>query len=170
MRSARETPSGARTRRRPLGQALALVGLLCGVAPAFAQPATVTVLLDRAQIMPYPDTTETIVVGNPIVADVTMLRNTGQVILTGKGFGDTNLLFLDGHGTVLQEARLRVREAPSMMVVQRGVERETYACHPRCEPTVALGDSTSFLQRSISDIQARNAQAAGAATAAAPPR
>jgi prepilin-type processing-associated H-X9-DG protein len=120
--------------------------------------------------MPYPDTTETIVVGNPIVADVTMLRNTGQVILTGKGFGDTNLLFLDGHGTVLQEARLRVREAPSMMVVQRGIERETYACHPRCEPTVALGDSSSFLQRSIADIQARNAQAAGAATAAAPPR
>lgn len=170
MRSARETPSGAGTRRRPLLQALALAGLLCGVAPALAQQSTVTVLLDRAQIMPYPDTTETIVVGNPIVADVTMLRNTGQVILTGKGFGDTNLLFLDGHGTVLQEARLRVREAPSMMVVQRGVERETYACHPRCEPTVALGDSSSFLQRSISDIQARNAQAAGAATAAAPPR
>jgi len=170
MRSARETPAGATKRRRHIGQALALVALLCGAAPVSAQQATVTVLLDRAQIMPYPDTTETIVVGNPIVADVTMLRNTGQVILTGKGFGDTNLLFLDGHGTVLQEARLRVREAPSMMVVQRGVDRETYACHPRCQPTVALGDSSSFLQRSISDIQARNAQAAGAATTGAQPR
>lgn len=124
-----------------------------------------TVLLDRAQIMAYPDSTETIIVGNPIIADVTMLRNTGQVILTGKGFGDTNLLFLDGHGTVLQEARIRVREAPAMMVVQRGIDRETYACHPRCEPTVALGDSTVFLQRTIGDIQARNAQATGAATA-----
>ena len=170
MRSARETPSGTGKRQRHLAQALALVAILCGAAPALAQPATVTVLLDRAQIMPYPDTTETIVVGNPIVADVTMLRNTGQVILTGKGFGDTNLLFLDGHGTVLQEARLRVREAPSMMVVQRGLDRETYACHPRCQPTVALGDSSTFLQRSIGDIQARNAQAAGAAATGAQPR
>lgn len=170
MRSARETPSGAGKRQGHFARALVLVAVLCGAAPAHAQPVTVTVLLDRAQIMPYPDTTETIVVGNPIVADVTMLRNTGQVILTGKGFGDTNLLFLDGHGTVLQEARLRVREAPSMMVVQRGLDRETYACHPRCQPTVALGDSSTFLQHSIADIQARNAQAAGAAATGAQPR
>ena len=164
MRRARISPSMTRARPRSL-LGLALGALLAGAGPSQAQETALTVLLDRAQIMAYPDTTETIIVGNPIIADVTMLRNTGQVILTGKGFGDTNLLFLDGHGTVLQEARIRVREAPSMMVVQRGVDRETYACHPRCEPTVALGDSSSYLPRTIGDIQARNAQATGAATA-----
>ncbi len=170
MRSARTMPSAGRRRFKGarLPAAMALVALLCGAAPASAEVKTVTVLLDRAQIMPFPSTTETIVVGNPIIADVTMLRNTGQVILTGKGFGDTNLLFLDGHGAVLQEARLRVRESPSVMVVQRGMDRETYACHPRCEPTVALGDSTAFLTRSIGDIQGRNAQAAGAAVSSNP--
>lgn len=164
MRPAGISPSTARITRRPrLG--LALGALLLAAAPAAAEETGVTVLLDRAQIMPYPASTETIIVGNPIIADVTMLRNTGEVILTGKGFGDTNLLFLDGHGKVLKEARIRVREAPAMMVVQRGVDRETYACHPRCEPTVALGDSSAFLQRTIGDIQARNAQATGAAQA-----
>ena len=47
MRSARETPAGATKRRRHIGQALALVALLCGAAPVSAQQATVTVLLDR---------------------------------------------------------------------------------------------------------------------------
>jgi prepilin-type processing-associated H-X9-DG protein len=164
MRPARIPPSTGRRRPRAL-LALALGALLTGVSVAEAQETALTVLLDRAQIMAYPAATETIIVGNPIIADVTMLRNTGQVILTGKGFGDTNLLFLDGHGAILQEARLRVREAPAMMVVQRGIDRETYACHPRCEPTVALGDSSAFLQRTIGDIQARNAQASGAAAA-----
>ena len=173
MRPVRTTPPSQATRRprRVKGWAAsALAVALVGTAGAAgAAETTVTVMLDRAQIMAYPADTETVIVGNPIIADVTMLRNTGRVILTGKGFGDTNLLFLDGHGTLLSEARIRVRESPSMMVVQRGTDRETYACHPRCEPTVALGDASTFLQRSIGDIQARNSQASGAASAAGSP-
>ena len=168
MRSTRITPMAGRKRPRGrwLWAALSLAAALLG-APglAAAAEATVTVMLDRAQIVPFPDATETVIVGNPIIADITMLRNTGQVIVTGKGFGDTNLLFIDGHGTLLSELRLRVREAPAVMVVQRGMDRETYACHPRCQPTVALGDSSTFLQRSIGDIQSRNGQATGAAAA-----
>ena len=146
--------------------ALALALALAWGAAAAAE-APVTVMLDRAQVLPYPPATETVIVGNPIIADVTMLKSTGMVILTGKGFGDTNLLFLDRQGTILKEARLRVGEAPAMMVVQRGVERESYACHPRCEPTVALGDSQTYLQHAIADIQARNGLASGAAAAGA---
>ena len=142
--------------------ALCVGAALLGSAPARADETGMTLMLDRAQVMAYPPATETVVVGNPIIADVTMLRDTGQVILTGKGFGDTNLLFLDGHGNVLRETRLRVQEAPSMMVVQRGTDRETYACHPRCEPTVALGDSSAFLGRTTGDIQLRNSIATGA--------
>ena len=109
----------------------ATVLLMAAAGPASAADATVTVMLDRAQVMRFPPSTETVVVGNPIIADVTMLRNSGEVILTGRGYGETNLLFLDGAGRLLSEAVLRVREAPSMMVVQRGTDRETYACQPR---------------------------------------
>jgi Flp pilus assembly secretin CpaC len=183
MRSARKTGSGATTgswsaearqaSSRPrqarlssaLVLALSLLALPCSTL-ARAEETPVTVLLDRAQVLAYPPDTETVIVGNPIIADVTMLKNTGQVILTGKGFGDTNLLFLNGHGAVVGDVRLRVREAPSVMVVQRGMDRETYACHPRCEPTVSLGDSSTFLQRSMSDLQSRNSQATGAASTA----
>ena len=167
MRSARVMP-----RRRPplrLRWAASVVAACAaiGATPAAAVERIVTVLLDRAQVMSFPPDTTTVIVGNPIIADIAMLRNTGQVIVTGKGFGDTNLVFLDSRGAVLSEARLRVREPDAMMVVQRGMDRETYACHPRCQPTVTLGDSSTFLQRSINDIQTRNAQATGAAASSA---
>lgn len=171
MRAAAAVPHMPRlsTWRGAAFVALSFVAALACSAPVLAIESTVTVRLDRAEIMRLPAGTDTIVVGNPIIADVTMLKTSGQLILTGKGFGDTNLVFLDSRGEVIAEARLLVREAAAMLVVQRGMDRETYACAPRCQPTVSLGDATAYLTRSIGDIQARNAQASGAAAAAAAP-
>lgn len=158
------TSSRPRSGRWRSAAVLTAVLLSWGRNAAAADPA-VTVMLDRAQVMAIPADTETVIVGNPIIADVTMLRNSGKVILTGKGYGETNLLFLDRSGTVLSQSVLRVREPSSMMVVQRGPDRETYACQPRCQPTVTLGDTTVFFQRSIADIQSRNGVASGLASA-----
>ncbi len=148
----------------------AIVMLSAIPSAALAVERMVYVTLDRAQVMPFPADTETVVVGNPIIADVTMLKNTGQIILTGRGYGETNLVFLDRHGAILSEAKLKVREAlETTVIVQRGMDRESYACQPRCQPTVSLGDSSNYLQKTISDIQARNGLASGAAAAAAAP-
>ena len=163
--SSASTPSRPGPGRWRLAAALTAALVLGSVADAAAADRAVTVMLDRAQVMSFPAGTETVIVGNPIIADVTMLRNSGEIILTGKGYGETNLLFLDGKGTILSEALLRVREPSSVMVVQRGTERETYACQPRCQPTVTLGDSTAFTQSSIAGIQARNGLASGLASA-----
>lgn len=166
--SSASTPSRCRPGRWRFAAALT-AGVLSWAGDAAAADPAVTVMLDRAQVISIPADTETVIVGNPIIADVTMLRNSGKVILTGKGFGETNLLFLDGSGRVLSQSILRVREPASMMVVQRGPDRETYACQPRCQPTVTLGDSATFLQRSIGDIQSRNGVASGLASASSTP-
>ena len=145
--------------------------ILLATSAAQAQEATVYVTLDHARIMPYPAGTETIIVGNPIIADVTMLKSADRVILTGRGFGETNLVFLDQHGAVLSEARLRVRESAALLTVQRGADRESYSCQPRCQPAVSLGDSSAFLHGNVADIQLRDGLATGAAaTNAVPPR
>lgn len=167
-------PSATTAPRRSMGlrrvAALAAALLTGAVGSASAADRAVTVLLDRAQIMRFPPSTETVVVGNPIIADVTMLRNSGEVILTGRGYGDTNLLFLDGSGRLLSETALRVREPPSMVVVQRGADRETYACQPRCQPTVTLGDNHDFFRENVKDVKTRNGLASGAAaTSNGPP-
>jgi hypothetical protein len=140
-----------------------VVGLLVGFPLPGAAEGLMTVSLDRAKVFKYPANTETIIVGNPIIADVTMLKNSGRLVLTGKGFGETNLVFLDHDGTVLSESRLRVEPSGGLVTVQRAGERESYACHPRCEPTVTLGDSAPFMQNTIAGFTARNGLASGAA-------
>ena len=152
-------------RRAATGLAVAVVATLAlGAVPCAAQGA-MSVSLDKAKVFKYPPRTETIIVGNPIIADVTMLKNSGILILTGKGFGETNLVFLDRAGTVLAEKSLTVEPSAALVTVQRGPDRESYSCHPRCEPSVSLGDSTKFMGEAASGITARN----GLATSSAAP-
>ena len=38
------------------------------------------------------------ILGNPMIADVTMLKDTNAMVITGKGFGQTNLIAIDSAG------------------------------------------------------------------------
>ena len=148
---------------RGIGLAMLAAVLVSEAASPCAAQDTMTVSLDKAKVFKYPPNTETIVVGNPIIADVTMLKNSGMLILTGKGFGETNLVFLDRAGTILSESSLRVEPSAALVTVQRGMDRESYSCHPRCEPSVSLGDASNFLKDAGSEITARNSLAAPSA-------
>lgn len=131
--------------------------LLAAAGPASAQAAiTVDVMLDKARILKMPPQAETIVVGNPIIADVTTLKKNGLVVVTGKGFGETNVILLDAAGNALQELVVRVQSSSALVTVQRGMSRESYACQPRCEPTVSLGDATDFMTNASTQISSRN--------------
>ena len=145
-------PRGETARVRVL--ALAVLACLAG-GRASAGDVVIEVTLDKAKVLRMPPRAETMVVGNPSIADVTTLKN-GLVVVTGKGFGETNLIFLDGAGGAIQEAGVRVPPSSSLVVVQRGTDRESYTCQPRCQPTVALGDSANFLTDSTHQITVRN--------------
>ncbi|MFH7163151.1 pilus assembly protein N-terminal domain-containing protein, partial [Klebsiella pneumoniae] len=67
----------------------------------------VTVMVDNAKVMRLPERTQTVIVGNPIIADVTLQKN-GVLVLTGKSFGATNLIALDAAGAMLAETTIRV--------------------------------------------------------------
>jgi hypothetical protein len=124
-------------------------------AAAAAPEEVLRVNLDQAKIARVPDGTVTLVIGNPIVADVTMLKGSGAMVVTGKGFGETNLIAVDGQGNILDEKTIRVVPTGSVLVVQRGLERESYSCAPQCMPTVQLGDGKLFNDAS-SQLGARN--------------
>lgn len=145
-------------RRSVLSFVVMLSLLLVGAqtaATAQAQTPVLSVTLDQAKIARVPDGTVTLVIGNPIVADVTMLKGSGAMVVTGKGFGETNLIALDARGNVLDEKTVRVVPTTTTLIVQRGMERESYSCAPRCMPTVQLGDGKEFNDAS-SQISARN--------------
>ncbi len=154
-----------------LGLILSLL-LLPRVAPA---AETIDVVLDQAALMKLPEKVSTIVVGNPMIADIA-IQSGGLVVVTGKGFGSTNLIALDRAGTVLLERSIVVSGPRGRDAVQvyRGVQRETYSCTPNCERRITLGDSAEFFTATAGQSEARNSAAssggAPAAAAKAPAR
>ena len=146
---------------------LAFSCLLAVVAlPCAAAAETITVVLDQAKILRLPERVASIVIGNPAVADGT-LQTGGLLVVTGKGYGTTNLIALDGRGTVLAEHSVKVA-APrdGMVTVYRGVNRETWSCAPRCEQSIVLGDAPDYFNGVINQIGARNGHATNQPTAA----
>lgn len=124
--------------------------------PAGPSQEMLTVLLDHAKVIRLPERTQTVIVGNPFIADVTVQRN-GIVVITGKSYGATNLIALDSQGLLLAESMVSV-QAPtdSVVVVQRGLARETYSCTPNCQPALRLGDSDQFFGAVGSQATSRN--------------
>ena len=139
-------------------------GLATGAAQAqsgTAAPTVVMVTVDNAKVIRLPERTQTVVVGNPIIADVALQKN-GVVILTGKSFGSTNLIALDRGGNMLAESTISVQAPQAAVVtVQRGLERESYSCTPNCQPSVQLGDSTKYFGDVSGQAEARRALAVG---------
>ena len=136
--------------------AFATFAAFCG-----ARAETVNVLIDQAMVMQLPANTSTIIIGNPIVADVTMMKKNNKMILTGKSFGVTNVLALDIAGNALGESMVRVSSGFKGLIVQRGLDRESYDCAPRCQPTINPGDGTKFVNETAGQIKAFGALATG---------
>ena len=134
-----------------------LAALILGAGLGAAEAADlIDVTLDQAKVLQLPDKTATVIVGNPVIADVTMLKRNDTIVLTGKGFGETNLIALDAQGKALGELIVRVMPAENVLIVQRGMDRESYACSPKCEPIVNLGDTTKYVTDVAGQIQSRN--------------
>lgn len=117
---------------------------------------SVTVQLDHARVVRLPERTQTVIVGNPIIADVTVQRN-GILVVTGRSYGTTNLIALDSAGALLAESMISVEAATdSVVTVQRGLSRESYSCTPTCQPSLRLGDSPSHFDGVGSQATRRN--------------
>jgi len=141
---------------------MALLVVLSAIFGAgLAQAETVTVKVDQAQLMTLPDRVSTIVIGNPLIADAT-LQSGGHLVLTGKGYGATNMLALDRSGKVLLDQTIQVVGPGngSLVVVYKGAERESYSCAPNCERRMTLGDSPVYFNATLAQIGSRNGQAA----------
>ena len=127
---------------------------------------TIVVNVDQAKLVKLPGRISTLVVGNPLIADVT-LQNGGIVVVTGKGYGATNFIAMDRAGEILMDRIIQV-EGPTdqVVTVYRGVERESYSCMPICQRRVTLGDGEAFFKAASDQAGALNSQASGSAAAA----
>ena len=134
---------------------------------AIAEPSanTVSVNVDQARLVKLPARVATIVVGNPLIADVA-LQAGGVLVVTGKGYGATNFIAMDRAGEVLVDRLIQV-EGPTdqLITVYRGVDRESYSCMPICQRRVTLGDGDSYFKSAIEQAGNLNTQAGASAAA-----
>lgn len=126
-----------------------------------ARAADISVILDQARLVKLPDRVSTLVVGNPSIADASV-QSGGWMVITGKGYGMTNIVALDRSGGILMEKTITVEGPQDVVVVYRGIERNTYSCTPECSRRLTLGDGSAHFDASAGQITARNALAAGA--------
>jgi hypothetical protein len=129
-----------------------------------ARSAEIDVILDRARLVKVPDRVATIVIGNPAIADAT-IQSGGWMVITGKGYGSTNIIALDRGGAILMERTIEVQGPQEAVVVYRGVERDTLNCTPECERRLTLGDAPANFDTMATQIGTRNGLAVGTAAA-----
>jgi hypothetical protein len=161
-----------RTRHRAISgfRALAL-GVAIWPALALADPAPIAapdaidVNVDQAKLVKLPTKVSTIVVGNPLIADVT-LQSGGLMVVTGKGYGATNFIAMDRAGEVLVDRVIQV-EGPTdkVVTIYRGVDRESYSCMPICQKRITLGDGDTYFKATMDQAGTLSNQASGAASA-----
>jgi hypothetical protein len=150
---------------RPLAWLATVLFLVAAVPAAFAADPIV-VRIDEAGILKLPDRAATVIIGNPLIADLS-IQTGGLAVLTGKSFGATNVIVMDKSGAVLAEHTVEV-QGPSdkTVVVYRGMARETYSCTPYCSPRITLGDDLAFFSNSVNETATRNTQSLGAGAGA----
>jgi hypothetical protein len=144
------------------------IGILLWPAACLAAPVdeAIAVNVDQAKLFKLPGHVATIVVGNPLIADVT-LQSGGVIVVTGKGYGATNFIAMDRSGEVLVDRVIEV-EGPSdrLITIYRGVDRESYSCMPICQRRITLGDSDTYFK---SVIDQAGTLSSTATTSAKPP-
>jgi len=158
--------ASARVGLRSLALGLLLWPALALAAPVPPIPDSIAVNVDQARLVKLPGKVATIVVGNPLIADVT-LQPGGIIVVTGKGYGATNFIALDRAGEVLVDRVIQV-EGPSeqLVTVYRGVQRESYSCMPICQRRVTLGDGSDHFKAAMEQAESLSGAASGQAATA----
>jgi Flp pilus assembly secretin CpaC len=155
----KRTMSARAYRKNLMAIALTAAAIACA-GPATAAD-TLDVVLDKALVTRLPERVATIVIGNPLIADVS-IQSGGLLVVTGKGYGITNMVAFDRNGAVLLEKLVRVQgPTDGVLVVYRGAERESYSCTPMCERRVTLGDTPTFFEATLGQTGSRVGQAQG---------
>jgi Flp pilus assembly secretin CpaC len=118
-------------------KALSAAALLAALTISIASPANadagIEVEMNQAKIVKLARPADTVVVGNPAIADAAV-QDASTIVLTGKGFGVTNLVVLDTDGNpIVDEQVTVVRQTVSSVRIYRRGQVQTLSCTPYCE-------------------------------------
>lgn len=117
--------------------AFALSSAAAAAGPASA--AALTVPIDQSTRLGVSGTAASVLVGNPSVADVTVV-DSHTLYVSGRGYGATDVVVLDRSGRALYTGDIVVTAPEGGRVsVYRGAARTDLACAPGCQVSVRSG-------------------------------
>ena len=114
------------------GAALVIAGAF-STAPLASAGTPIEVVMNEAKIVKLARAADTIVIGNPEIADAAV-QDSSTIVLTGKGFGTTNIVVLDDTGEPIVDERVIVKrsDAATMRIYRRN-DVLTLSCTPICQ-------------------------------------
>ncbi len=148
-------------------RAFLAAAVLIAVTPAYAASDTVALALDEVHTLTFKTPVATVYVGNPTIADVTML-DARHAFVQGKGYGRTNIVALNRDNVQVFNAHITVVGARDggTVTLNRGAQRVTLTCAGgRCEPTPTPGDDQKAFDSANNQANTHQAAARGVATA-----
>lgn len=117
--------------------ALGGLALLAGPGLAIAQSARISVEIDQAQRVQLSGPAGSVIVGNPEIADVTVV-DANTLYITGKGYGVTEVVAVDQIGRTVFQSQVVVTagDGAGRVRVWRGGQATEMACAASCSPSV----------------------------------
>jgi Flp pilus assembly secretin CpaC len=111
----------------------ACVIAIVGVPSAMAESGGINVTMNQAKVVKLSRDADTIILGNPLIADAAV-KDPRTIVITGKGFGVTNFVVLDTSGNpVVDEQVIVSRSVAETVRVYRRAKVQTLSCTPYCE-------------------------------------
>ena len=150
----------------------AIFAIAClAAAPAYAasKSDSVALALDEVHTLTFRTPVSTVYVGNPTIADVTMI-DARHAFVQGKGYGRTNVMALNHDNLMLFNTHITVTgsDGGGTVTLNRGAQRVTLNCAGgRCEPTPMPGDGKDLYDAMAGQAMAHQAAARSAAMAEA---
>lgn len=125
------------TRTHRLLLALGATALLVGPEAALAQSGRISVEIDQAQRVQLRGPAGSVIVGNPEIADVTVV-DANTLYITGKGYGVTEVVAVDPIGRTVFQSQVVVTagDGAGRVRMWRGAQSTEMACASSCSPSV----------------------------------
>jgi hypothetical protein len=111
----------------------AMAAALGLVSVAAAHAEAVSLPLHHAMRVSVNGAATAVLVGNPSVADVTVI-DSRTLFITGRNYGGTNIIALDRYGQTVFSGDVVVVSPATAVKVYRGGARTDLACAPTCSP------------------------------------
>jgi hypothetical protein len=146
-----------------------LAAAFLAAVPAYAASKndSVALALDEVHTLTFRTPVSTVYVGNPTIADVTMI-DAKHAFVQGKGYGRTNIVALNRDNVMVFNTHVTVTgsEGGGTVTLNRGAQRVTLSCAGgRCEPSPTPGDGKDMYDALSGQVTAHQTAARSAAVA-----